>query len=109
MIDWERVADLRDEIGADDFAEVVDMFLRKRTRRSRGCARAGPDPTLEAELHFLKGSALNLGFRELAGIVPATARSGAAAGAAGRSGAGRATAMQTPRRAFCDGLAARAA
>ena len=27
MIDWGRVRDLRSEIGADDFAEVVAMFL----------------------------------------------------------------------------------
>ena len=27
MIDWERVRELRSEIGADDFAEVVEMFL----------------------------------------------------------------------------------
>jgi hypothetical protein len=27
MIDWGRVQDLRDEIGADAFAEVVELFL----------------------------------------------------------------------------------
>lgn len=66
MIDWDRVASLRDEIGAMDFAEVVEMFLGEADEVV-GRLRVGkPDPTLEAELHALKGSALNLGFAELA-------------------------------------------
>ena len=27
MIEWDRVAELRDEVGAEDFAEVVELFL----------------------------------------------------------------------------------
>ena len=27
MIDWDRVSELRDEVGAEDFLEVVEMFL----------------------------------------------------------------------------------
>ena len=27
MIDWKRVAELKEEIGADGFVEVADMFL----------------------------------------------------------------------------------
>jgi hypothetical protein len=27
MIDWKRVEELKEEIGADGFAEVADMFL----------------------------------------------------------------------------------
>ena len=27
MIDWERVAELKDEVGDDDFAEIADLFL----------------------------------------------------------------------------------
>ncbi|WP_322867234.1 hypothetical protein U5922_014250 [Aquicoccus sp. G2-2] len=27
MIDWRKVTELRDEIGEEDFAEVVDLFL----------------------------------------------------------------------------------
>ena len=29
MIDWTRVKELQDEIGADDFAEVVQLFLEE--------------------------------------------------------------------------------
>ena len=66
MIDWARVAELRDEIGAEDFAEVVTLFLEEADEvvaRLGTCDGPGP---LESALHFLKGSALNLGFRELA-------------------------------------------
>ena len=39
MIDWKRVADLRDEIGADGFAEVADMFLEEAEGALRALAR----------------------------------------------------------------------
>ena len=29
MIDWQRVSDLRRDIGEDDFADVVDVFLEE--------------------------------------------------------------------------------
>lgn len=62
MIDWARVSQLRDEIGADDFGEVVEIFLEE-VEEEIAHLRAVPAPeTLEAKLHFLKGSALNLGF-----------------------------------------------
>jgi HPt (histidine-containing phosphotransfer) domain-containing protein len=61
MIDWERVAELQSEIGAEGFAEVVDLFLDE----VEGVVmRLGARPDkLEEELHFLKGSAWNLGFQ----------------------------------------------
>lgn len=66
MIDWDRVAELRSEIGAEDFAEVVDMFLEEADEVAETMqAKLAPD-AVEAALHFLKGSALNLGFRDLA-------------------------------------------
>jgi HPt (histidine-containing phosphotransfer) domain-containing protein len=68
MIDWDRVANLRAEIGAEDFAEVAEMFLDEADEVVARLRVGGPGPGLEAELHFLKGSALNLGFRELAGL-----------------------------------------
>ena len=62
MILWSRVTELRDEVGDEDFKEVVELFLdeveevieRLRTDTNRD--------QLEQDLHFLKGSALNLGF-----------------------------------------------
>lgn len=68
MIDWARAEDLRAEIGTDDFMEVVDLFLEE-TDASVGRLAAGQPPSaVEGELHFLKGSALNLGFRDLAAL-----------------------------------------
>jgi HPt (histidine-containing phosphotransfer) domain-containing protein len=68
MIDWERVRELRAEIGADDFMEVAEMFLEEA---DEAVARLTPGltaPSIEADLHFLKGAALNLGFDALSGL-----------------------------------------
>ena len=65
MISWERVRELRSEIGEEDFAEVVELFLQE-VEEVLDRLRATPDPAShEADLHFLKGSALNLGFQAL--------------------------------------------
>ena len=66
MIDWQRVEDLQNEIGAEDFTEVVDLFLEEVDEVVHRL-RTAPDPTrYEDDLHLLKGSALNLGFQSLA-------------------------------------------
>ncbi len=68
MIDWARVKELRDEIGADDFDEVVALFLEEA---DEVIARISPElgaKALEADLHFLKGAALNLGFAAFAAL-----------------------------------------
>ena len=68
MIDWNRVRELRDEIGVDDFTEVVDLFLEE-VEDVLDRMRSRPDPAnYEADLHFLKGSALNLGFQALSAL-----------------------------------------
>jgi HPt (histidine-containing phosphotransfer) domain-containing protein len=68
MIDWDRVELLRAEVGPDSFGEVVKMFLEEAAdviaRLESGKGSIG----LEAELHFLKGAALNLGLTDLATI-----------------------------------------
>ena len=66
MIDWARVAELRDEIGAEDFDEVVEIFLEEV---DGVIAELGTQETeLEGQMHFLKGSALNLGFQGFADL-----------------------------------------
>ena len=68
MIDWNRVRELRDEIGTDEFADVVDLFLEEvESEISALRGRDRPD-RIEARLHFLKGSALNLGFEDFAAL-----------------------------------------
>lgn len=62
MIDWARVSELRDEVGAEDFEEVVQLFLIE-VEDVASRLQAGNDPaTLEADLHYLRGGALSLGF-----------------------------------------------
>jgi HPt (histidine-containing phosphotransfer) domain-containing protein len=66
MIDWARVSELRDEIGGDDFAEVVALFLEEADEVVARLPACSDAKSLESALHFLKGAALNLGFRALA-------------------------------------------
>jgi HPt (histidine-containing phosphotransfer) domain-containing protein len=66
MIDWARIRVLQNEIGAEDFGDVVELFLDE-VEAEIATLRAGYDPTqLESKFHMLKGSALNLGFRTFA-------------------------------------------
>jgi HPt (histidine-containing phosphotransfer) domain-containing protein len=62
MIDWTRVNDLREEIGDDSFAEVVELFLDEVEEVVMRLAAAPYPGSYEQDLHFLKGSAWNLGF-----------------------------------------------
>ena len=62
MISWGRVEELRHEVGEEVFDEVVKIFLEE-VEGVIDRLRLSPDPNkLEADLHFLKGGALNLGF-----------------------------------------------
>ncbi len=65
MISWDRVNELKDEIGEEDFAEVAEMFLEE-VEEVIARLRTDPKPELyEQDLHFLKSSSLNLGFDAL--------------------------------------------
>ena len=66
MIDWTKVNELRDEVGAEDFGEVVELFLEEVEERLS--TLGAPGRSLEHDLHFLKGSALNLGFADFSRI-----------------------------------------
>ena len=68
MIDWERVSELREEVGAEDFGEVVELFLEE-VEEVISKLRTAPNPAeYEDDLHFLKGSALNLGFADFGAL-----------------------------------------
>jgi HPt (histidine-containing phosphotransfer) domain-containing protein len=64
MIDRARVNDLRDEVGAEDLAEVVRMFCEE-VEETLDRLRSRPSRSLADDLHFLKGSALNIGMSEV--------------------------------------------
>ncbi len=68
MICWERVNELRDEIGEEDFTEVTEIFLDE-VEEVIDRLRVNPQPAqFEQDLHFLKSSALNLGFEALSKV-----------------------------------------
>ncbi|MFD1882707.1 Hpt domain-containing protein [Paracoccus pacificus] len=62
MIDWDRVAELRSDLGPEEFFPVIELFVDEveavALRLSRDDAAR-----LERDLHILKGSAWNLGMR----------------------------------------------
>lgn len=68
MIDWERVRELKLEIGPEDFGDVVAVFLQEADDVVARLAGLTDARSIENDLHFLKGSALNLGFADLAQI-----------------------------------------
>lgn len=68
MIDWDRVRELQEEIGQDEFAEVVTMFLDEADEVLARVTPAGGAALLRDDCHFLKGAALNLGFASLANL-----------------------------------------
>ena len=79
MIDWSKVTDLRREIGDEDMSEIVDLFLEEADEAIDGLRSGVAPEELEGQLHFLKGSALNLGFTAFSELC-ATGEAAAAAG-----------------------------
>ena len=78
MIDWDRAEELRQEVGDEDFGEIVAMFLEEADSVLLRLVACDSAKCLESGLHFLKGSALNLGFSSLAQICQAGERAAAA-------------------------------
>jgi HPt (histidine-containing phosphotransfer) domain-containing protein len=74
MIDWNRVKELRDEIGEANLADVVALFLEEADDVAGRLARCATPAELEAALHFLKGASLNLGFALVADLCHAGER-----------------------------------
>ena len=68
MIDWDRVRELRSEIGPEDFDEVVSLFLEEAGEAIARLSVGNGAKALAADLHFLKGAALNLGYASLSGL-----------------------------------------
>lgn len=63
LISWDRVNELRDEVGAEDFDEIRDLFLAEVDDTLHRLADARPSAN---DFHALRGSALNLGMAALA-------------------------------------------
>jgi histidine phosphotransfer protein HptB len=67
MIDWMHVNELRADMG-DGFDELVEVFLEEMDSAIAALDPAADPSTVSASLHFLKGAALNLGFRDFAAL-----------------------------------------
>lgn len=63
MINWDKVNELREDIGAEDFEEIIEVFLDE-VEEELASLTTKPKSDLGASMHFLKGSALNLGFQD---------------------------------------------
>lgn len=67
MIDWNRVLQLREDVGADEFDALLEMFMDEA--EAAIMRLDGRDPwQLRHDIHFLKGCALTLGFSDLGEI-----------------------------------------
>lgn len=58
-IDWDRLNELRTDIGEEDFADVATLFVAELHET---LDRLTPEAAVAADFHFLRGSAANLGF-----------------------------------------------
>jgi len=65
MIDWDRVQELRNDFGDEDFTEIVAMFLGEVELKIGEMQQGMTDTELAEAFHFVKGSAANLGFKAL--------------------------------------------
>lgn len=68
MIDWNRVLLLRQEVGAEDFDEVVELFLCEVGDAIDALNSHPPGEGLVETLHFLKGSGLSFGLRDFSSL-----------------------------------------
>ena len=66
MIDRERIEDLRREVGQKDFAHVVGLFFEEIACSLPEVFELTEPDEIRDLLYFIRGSALNLGFFELA-------------------------------------------
>ncbi len=65
MIDWDRLREIRADIGEEDFDDVALLFVAEISEHVDRLTVA-PATASAADFHFLRGSAANLGFRGLA-------------------------------------------
>lgn len=79
MIDWDKVRDLHDEIGAESFAEVLELFVQEVDEALARLNDTTDPSAASGEFHFLKGAALNLGLDDMAALC-ASGEKGATAG-----------------------------
>ena len=65
MIDWAQVKELQGDMG-DSFDEIVEVFLLEVAEGIARLDTGSGTGSMAADLHFLRGAALNLGFVDFA-------------------------------------------
>ena len=65
-IDWNRIQELHSEVGSESVDEIFDVFLEEVSGAIRQIDPDAALTALESDMHFVKSSALNLGFAGLA-------------------------------------------
>ncbi|MEM0978049.1 MAG: Hpt domain-containing protein [Pseudomonadota bacterium] len=66
MIDWNRIAELKSDLGDDGLADLLPIFLDEIDDALTKLATQTEASEGAAICHFIKGSAANLGFASLA-------------------------------------------
>ena len=67
MINENRIQELKDEVGEDDLEEVIALFCEE-VEEVLETLDATPPDAMAAQLHFLKGSALNIGLEAVSDL-----------------------------------------
>ena len=108
MIDWDRISEMHADFGAEDFDEIVTLFLEEvETSLSALASDAQSPQRTEAHMHALKGSALNMGFSQLAGLAAKGEKQAAEGSADIVSPSDIQTCFEQSKKVFLDGLATR--
>ena len=68
MLDLDQLETLRAEIGDDGFAEVAALLVSEIADGIETLGTLTTEADLSAQFHYLKGSALNRGFRDFAAL-----------------------------------------
>ncbi|WP_417586741.1 Hpt domain-containing protein [Pararhodobacter oceanensis] len=108
MIDWSHIDELKQDM-EDAFDEVVEAFLLEASDGVARLEAAVPAQTLAADLHFLRGAALNLGFAEFAALCGEGEAQANAGQAAQVDLAAIRASFEASRQALASGLRTRAA
>ena len=67
MINAARIQELKDEVGEDDLIEVIELFCEE-VEEVLETLESTEQAQMPAQLHFLKGSALNIGLDAVANL-----------------------------------------
>lgn len=67
MINWDRIRELRDEVGEDELGEVIELFCEE-VEEVLGLLEQTAREDLPSRLHFLKGSMMNIGLDKVSAI-----------------------------------------